>query len=66
MERVRSPRQAKLVDILLDQREWDDLTSDGVMETLRNPKARTEEPQVFFMDFGLQFQDSLNTHVPKL
>lgn len=39
-----SPRQAKLVDILLDQREWDDLTSDGVMETLRNPKVVRDSP----------------------
>lgn len=58
----RSPRQAKLVDILLDQREWDDLTSDGVMETLRNPKA-CKEPQGFSSWlFCLQFQDSLNRH----
>lgn len=39
-----SPRQAKLVDILLDNSEWDDSTSDAVMEALRNPKVVREAP----------------------
>lgn len=39
-----SPRQAKLVDILLDNSEWDDSSSDAVMEALRNPKVVREAP----------------------
>ncbi|CAJ1402228.1 unnamed protein product [Effrenium voratum] len=39
-----SPRQAKLVDILLDRSEWDDSKSDEVMEALRDPTVVREKP----------------------
>ena len=40
---ARSPRQAKLLDILVDRSDWEDYHSDAVMAALDDPKARGRE-----------------------
>ena len=40
---ARSPRQAKLLDILVDRSDWEDYHSDAVMAALDDPKARERE-----------------------
>ena len=42
---ARSRRHAKLLDVLLDEREWDDSECEEVMETLRNTKAGASQEQ---------------------
>ena len=43
---ARSPRQAKLLDILLDRSDWEDSDSDAVMAALDDPKARETEAEL--------------------
>lgn len=53
-----SPRQAKLLDILLDESDMDDSDSEEVMEALRDPKVVRESPwSTDNDDMARQFKD---------